>query len=288
MKKMICLFIIGVLVFSGLGAFGGLVDGNEKLISEKIFFSQPTIIEEQNHILVKLAEANTNSWSSGKPILPMISKVYNFPLGTIIDKVQVSFSENNEMKISKQIEMAQEWQVFSIKQNNRINIEPQISYTDIDIYPEQRYTYRVASGLDNGERVIFLTVQILPIQYKPNENLILYSDSATVEIKYTLPERPVIFGDSYDLLILSPSQFESALQRLVDHKNSLDPPVRTILKTLDDVPSGVGVDVQEDIKYFIKDAIESWGITYVLLVGAGVEGSRTISRKKCMVANSTI
>jgi len=41
--------------------------------------------------------------------------------------------------------------------------------------------------------------------------------------------------------------------------------------TLDEIPSGVGVDEQEDIKYFIKDAKEDWGITYLLLVGAGVE-----------------
>jgi len=72
-------------------------------------------------------------------------------------------------------------------------------------------------------------------------------------------------------LIIAPEEFESALQTLVDHKNSLDPPVRTIMVTLDEIPSGVGVDEQEDIKYFIKDAKENWGITYLLLVGAGVK-----------------
>jgi hypothetical protein len=45
-----------------------------------------------------------------------------------------------------------------------------------------------------------------------------------------------------------------------------------MIATLDDIPS-VGVDVQEDIKYFIKDAIDINDIHYVLLVGAGVEGN---------------
>ena len=86
-------------------------------------------------------------------------------------------------------------------------------------------------------------------------------------------ESPVIFGDTYDFLIIAPEQFQSPLQPLVDHKNNLDPPVRTILTNLEDIPDyPEGVDEQEDIKYYIKESIETWGITYVLLVGAGVEG----------------
>jgi hypothetical protein len=273
MKKILCLFVIGLLVFSGLGAFGGTVGEDGKTISEKIFFSQPAINEMQDFISVELVDATAYLGESGKPALPVVTKVYTFPLGTTINSVEVSFSNQIEMKITKPIKPAPEFYPLSINAINTIYVEPEISYSDIELYPIDKWSYTTGAGLDNGNRVVFLTIPLQPIQYKPNENLILYSDSATVEIKYTLPERPVIFGDSYDLLILSPSQFESALQRLVDHKNSLDPPVRTILKTLDDVPSGVGVDVQEDIKYFIKDAIESWGITYVLLVGAGVEGA---------------
>ena len=54
----------------------------------------------------------------------------------------------------------------------------------------------------------------------------------------------------------------------MEHKNGLG--IETKLTTLDEIPS-VGADEQESIKYYIKDAIENWGITYVLLVGAGVK-----------------
>ena len=146
-----------------------------------------------------------------------------------------------------------------------------VTYSDIEIYPENRYGYRIGAGLNDEENVVYLSVHLYPVQYHPKDNTICYSKSATIDVRYTPPEKLVTFPDEYDLLIITPSQFVSALQRLVDHKNSLDPPVKTIMKTLDDIPS-TGVDEQESIKYYIRDAKENWGITYVLLVGAGVEG----------------
>ena len=52
----------------------------------------------------------------------------------------------------------------------------------------------------------------------------------------------------------------------MDHKNAHD--MQTLLKTTEDIYAEyTGVDNPEKIKYFIKDAIEEWGVTYVLLVG---------------------
>jgi hypothetical protein len=48
----------------------------------------------------------------------------------------------------------------------------------------------------------------------------------------------------------------------------MNPPIKTILKTTKDIYNEYdGVDKPEQIKYFIKDAIETWGIKYVLIVG---------------------
>ncbi len=73
-------------------------------------------------------------------------------------------------------------------------------------------------------------------------------------------------SDGYDMVIIAPSMFSDALQPLIDHKNSHD--VETFLKTTDAIYDEYsGRDQPEQIKYFIKDAIEQFGITYVLLVG---------------------
>jgi hypothetical protein len=72
----------------------------------------------------------------------------------------------------------------------------------------------------------------------------------------------------YDLLIIAPQKFVNALQLLITHKNNVG--IRTRLVTLDEVYHQIfwqGRDKTEKIKYFIKTAMEEWGITYVMLVG---------------------
>ena len=61
-------------------------------------------------------------------------------------------------------------------------------------------------------------------------------------------------------------RFKTALQILVNHKNDIG--MKTKMVGLEDIPNLGGFDKQEDIKLFIKQSIENWGINYVLLVGA--------------------
>ncbi|HEC95953.1 MAG TPA: hypothetical protein ENI50_02915, partial [Euryarchaeota archaeon] len=80
--------------------------------------------------------------------------------------------------------------------------------------------------------------------------------------------------DKYNLLILSPLEFKDLLQPLVEHKERHG--IETFLVTLTDVYEGNyfsvrGRDEAEKIKYFIKDAVETWGIKYVMLVGGDKE-----------------
>jgi len=70
----------------------------------------------------------------------------------------------------------------------------------------------------------------------------------------------------YDIVIIAPEKFTQEIQPLVDHKNNHG--VQTIVKTTEDIYSAYeGRDDAEKVKYFIKDALEQWNITYVLLVG---------------------
>ena len=72
--------------------------------------------------------------------------------------------------------------------------------------------------------------------------------------------------DAFDMVIISPEIFEDTLQELIDHKNSYN--FQTFLKTTEAIYAEYsGRDDPEKIKYFIKDAIETHNISYVLLVG---------------------
>jgi hypothetical protein len=72
--------------------------------------------------------------------------------------------------------------------------------------------------------------------------------------------------ESFDMVIIAPRRFTSSIQPLIEHKNSHG--VQTFLKTTEEIYFNYRArDKSEEIKYFIKDAIEQQGISYVLLIG---------------------
>jgi len=256
MKKILTVVIIGFFILSGFGAVTGSDSENE--ITEKIYFSEPILEQKDDFINVDVTGVTTYTIGNGEPYLP--------------------FAKTQELQLIKKIAPAPTIHIYSSEYQNSIEKPDYVAlYTDIEVYPEERYGYRVGAGLNGKDHVIYLTVTLYPVQYNPSKSNIYYSTDATINVKYTLPEKPVIFPDEYDYLIIAPEQFQSALQPLVDHKNNLVPPVRTVLTNLEDIPDyPEGVDAQEDIKYYIKESIETWGITHVLLVGAGVIGEELL------------
>jgi hypothetical protein len=239
--------------------------------TETISFSNPIFSEKGDYITLDVIESTSSLIGNDKPNLPVVTKTYTFPFNTQISNVEVSFSNIEKEILTKPIIPAPEPQMHYSTYNSKDSdiTKDTLTYTDLDIYPKKRYSYRVGAGLKDGIRMKFLTVHLHPVQYIQEDNMILYSDSAIIEIKYSLSENPISFPELYDLLILTPDEFTDELQPLVDYKNENEIP--TIMVILDDIPKK-GVDKQEDIKYYIKDAIETWGIKYVLLVGSGIIG----------------
>lgn len=86
-------------------------------------------------------------------------------------------------------------------------------------------------------------------------------------------EQPITGENSvYKLLIITHSEFVDELHPLVCHKNHIGMPTRLV--TLCEVYDQMywhGRDRAEKIKYYIKTAMEEWGVEYVLLVG-GMKG----------------
>jgi hypothetical protein len=81
----------------------------------------------------------------------------------------------------------------------------------------------------------------------------------------------------FSLLVISPNKFVKSLQPLRDHKNENNIP--TTIVTLEEIYGQIseGRDNAEKVKYYIKYAIESWNISYVLIVG-GMRGQGSLLR----------
>lgn len=282
MKKIFPILIVGILVISGLGAFAVEQTTKENIITDNFTISTPKIIEKGDYISIDLADANSNYLEKDKPYLPVVSKIYTFPFGTKIENVDVIFSNIITEKLLKPIEPSPKIEMRLSSCNNNIKRSMEIDYSDLGIYPKEKFSWKTAAGIKGKDHVIYCMVGINPIQYNTKEDTISYVKNVELRIKYTPPDVPINFPDEYDLLILTPTEFESTLQRFVVHKEGRN--IRTKLVTLDEIPSQ-GADIQESIKYFIKDAIETWGVDYLILVGSGVEGHEKFPFRKAWMAS---
>jgi len=113
---------------------------------------------------------------------------------------------------------------------------------------------------------LFISISFLIV---PSINVQANNNSVSMQLLHTIEDAE---DSNIDLLIISVEQFSNDLKPLVDHKEKHH--IKTKLVTLDEIYVQMfwkGRDKQEKIKYFIKTAIEEWGIKYVLLVG-GMKG----------------
>ena len=270
MKKILSILIIGILVFSGLGVLGTTNDKTfeEKAIKEPIVISEPIIQDNGQYVTVSTEGQTSQLNEPGRPILPIITRVFTFPFGTKINSVDVRTSEFKNIKLSKEVQPASEQ--IPVENNQyfeSVVIKDTVVYETKDIYPKASFKSITGSGLDENTNVVYCLVQYYPVRYSPSQNMIYFSDYAEITINYDEPLNPTVFEDVYDLVIIAPSEYSDELQPLIEHKNNHD--IETVLKTTEDIYNGyVGYDDAEKIKYFIKDAIEDWGVKYVLLVGS--------------------
>jgi hypothetical protein len=276
-KKIIGLFVCMLLITNILV----IIDAKEEpFIKEKIesmVFSAPNIQEGGHYITLNMGEATSYLMQPGKPVLPLYTKIFEFPFGTKIKGIECNPSQINQEVISGEIQPSPE-PVPLTNVNNREEkkgvedfiIKDNAVYNSMDFFPYRWYDYGVGCGLDDSHHMVFLTVQFYPVRYSPGQHMIQYANKVDIKVEYYEPTQPVVFPDKYDMVVITPSEFSEQLQPLVDYKN--DSSVATKLVTLDEIYNGSyfpvnGRDDQEKIKYFIKDAVEEWNITYVLLAG---------------------
>jgi len=269
LKKILPLLVVGILALSGLGAVAITeeITYDVKVKEESIVISKPIIKDAGQYVTVTLEEATSSILEVGKPMLPVVTRVFTFPFGTKITRVDVSFSNVNEMVLSKEVQPVPEPIPLNVKlQVGEEQVKDTTVYENTGLYPSNEYTFITGSGLDKGKHVVYLAVKCYFTRYSPSQNNLYYSKSADIQIVYEEPTNPMTFDDVYDMVIISPSEFSDELQLLKNHKNSNG--IETIIKTTEDIYAEYEAwDEAEEIKYFIKDAIENWGIDYVLLIG---------------------
>ncbi|HIH28622.1 MAG TPA: peptidase C25 [Thermoplasmata archaeon] len=266
--KSIIYLVVGLFILSGFTTVG-IGEASQKQGDLRFTFSEPTIIEKES--FVQLRSEGTDSWvfDAGSPMVPRRIETLALPFGTTVQSVVCSAQGVQTKVLTQKVEPAPQPMI--------LGSDPQVSspqmnaaiYDSNDLFPSDWVSYNVGAGLDeNNQHVTFLTINTYPVRYQPASDTIYCADDIQVTVTYKSPDKtPFPANTEYKLVIIAPSKFSSALQPLVDHKISKG--ISTMLKTTEDIYAEftTGYDKPEQIKLFIKSALENYNTTYVLLVG---------------------
>lgn len=244
-------------------------------IKESVQCSEPEILVHDHQNAILLQEANTYLHNPGQPILPVIINTYMLPIGSTLTHICCLPQGIQEQLIDHDIICADKLFPPSTLNINVNTMRDSAVANHESLYPSTWYEYSIGVGLNGEEHVTYVTMQLYPIRYNPMEHEMVYANTMEITIQYDTPKTPIRYPDEYDLVIIAPFKFSSSLQPLVEHKERMN--VKTKLVTTEEIYRDYeGRDDQEKIKYFIKDAIESFGISYVLLFG-GMKGINMFS-----------
>ena len=263
MKKIGSMTIVGFFIIGGLGA---VAFSNEiHNVKMMLHFSQLSINEKDNFASVQLEGANSVLMKYNHYMVPTRIETFTFPFGTQIMNISCIPSNIHSEMITEKLQAAPEPITLnqnSIQNNGKTDSNP--------IASMEWFTSDIGAGIINNKQKIIVKVQLLPVQYQPLKNAITWAEDFEMEIKYKEPEEPIVSANEFDFLVLSPEKYSDELEDLIVHKNNRG--LNTKMVTLDDIYQSQyfpveGRDDPEKVKYFIKHAIEDWGITSVLLVG---------------------
>ena len=263
MKKILPILIIGILIISGLGAVTGTeITKNEK-ITENIVFSKPIIEVKDEFVTITINEANSYIMEQGKPMVPCYIEKYAFPFGTTIEDVICTPTNIEIQTITKDIKPTP----LAVSVGTTVSKEKiqELDYR-IELYPSNWFDYSVSTGLFKGEISTIVTIQLNPVRYHPFDKTIKSAKEFDIDIIYKTKNIPKQTLVDYEFLIICADEYSDELSSFVTHKEGRG--ISTYLSTLSTVyATAPGADNQEKIKNYIKDAIETWGTTNVLLVG---------------------
>ena len=262
MRKMLPLLVVGILALSGFGAVA-LRSGEEfELKKTSVSFSKPILETEKEYISINIAETNAVIMEEGKPKLPSYVQTFTFPFGTKIKSVTCTPSNIQTQTISKDLKPTPK----AVIVGQAVSTSQEFVNYGTEPYPSNWLEYDVGCGRYKGDLRIIVEIEFSPIKYHPAEKTIEWAKEVDIVIEYEESIEQPMFREQYELIVIAPNEFSDELSSLISHKNSRGVSAKFV--GLNEVYGGTGRDNQEKIKYYIKDAMDTWSTSSVLLVGA--------------------
>ncbi|MCK5301283.1 MAG: hypothetical protein KAJ21_05205, partial [Thermoplasmatales archaeon] len=274
MKKFFIFVIVSIFALNSISIASVQLENDGSLIIKNIEFSKLQIDYSTDYGKILIEGSNNVIINPNKPILPVYKKTYIYPYGTKINEIYFKItSKINKEIIQKNIQYSPNVNYPENQPHKNENNQNNPNYNTFDFYPNKWFDYKISSGLNNGEKSIILNLIIYPIRFY--EDIIYYFTSCELKIDIDYKDKKTLLDDDIDLIIIGPEEFSDHLQTYIEHKESYG--IKTRLITLESIYDGTyfpvsGRDEAEKVKYFIKNSLDNWNISYVLLVGGRKPG----------------
>ena len=234
-------------------------------------FQAPSFVADGDSYRITIPEAPACLFEPGWPVLPKYLQTFTLPFGADVVSITVHTSHTSILILSHPFTSLLNPFTSSTTPTRTglpAGIDSDNTHGPMAFFPPQQVLYQTGGGLDAaGKHVTFLTLIVIPAQYQPSTTALRWACNWTITLSYTTPAcNPFPTGSTTPLVIITPTRFTKALEPLVASKIAHGIP--TTMKTLTDIYREYsGRDKAEQIKFFIKDAVDHWGTKYVLLVG---------------------
>jgi len=287
-NKHISVYFISALILLSYGSFfsGATDDADENKITQIYTINTLEISQihsDQQFVNLKIAGVDATTGETGGPLLPSIRDSLWLPYGSRVTSVTLFYEHIQDVHLPNEkvvtptklaVPLLPPNSLFDITIPDAMNEE---IYNSHQSYGEH-FAYTIGYGKQmNGDLGVLITYEITPFVFTDvadGEGTQVYGD-VSVDITYEKEKSTsLIGGETYDLLILTPSAFVNDLQPLVTHKEEMG--LKTKLVTLDEIYDETYFetltnprDIQEQIKYFIYRVVlpTGWDVDYVMAVG---------------------
>jgi hypothetical protein len=177
MKKIIPIFIVGIVIFGGLGAAALKPDTSieKTMIAQNhstsvVFSSRPILREKDEFVKIELNGTNSQLIEPNKPVLPISIKTYQLPYGSKNIKVTCTPKDIGTLTLTKKVISAR---IAPLSKMSEIkaSIKDKSIYNSSAFYPSSWYSYTLGAGRDyDGKQTIFVKVVCYPVRYSPATN----------------------------------------------------------------------------------------------------------------------
>jgi hypothetical protein len=262
MKKMVFSLLIAAFFICSNITFSS--ESKPQISSENHLITFDPLMISSSTTSTRLSYSSTiNQYRSNEYITPIISKQYVYPFGTKIESVKVEFINPLKKQLTKPLPIAPKPQTtceqFPSDSTDSSSLDSQLSAS---------FAYQTFSGLYQGSRKTVLCIYFQPNSFNSDTKILTTYQQANIQIEHLPPNQTnqQIMTSDKDLLIIAPTSFETSITPLINHKESIG--INTLFMSTETIyETYPGRDHQEQIKYAIKDVIETHGIRYVLLIG---------------------